>query len=75
MKPHSDTKEEPTRGGLILSIAGIVVALGLSTLVLRLWGEHIIMRAILGLCWGGYALYSFGPDLIQFVREARNKNK
>jgi hypothetical protein len=75
MKSQSRAKAEPGRRGSILGIAGFVVALGLSVLVFRLWGEHIVIRAIVGCCWGAYAFFSLGgPDLIRMIREAR-RNK
>ena len=76
MKLQSDAKGLGSRGGPLLGIAGFVAALGLSILVLRLWGDHIVVRAILGSCWGGYAFFSLGgPEIIRWIREARNKKK
>ena len=54
-------------------VVGFVMALGLSTLILRLWGDHIAVRAVLGLAWGGYCLWAFGPDLMHFVRPNKNR--
>ena len=74
MRLQPDAKREPCRGGSILGIAGFVAELGLSVLVLRAWGDHIVIRAILGSCWGAYAFFSLGgPDLIRWIREARRK--
>jgi hypothetical protein len=76
MKMPSDANEQPARGGSIRSWAGFFIALGLSILVLRLWGDHIVVRAILGSCWGGYAFFSLGgPDLIRWMKEARSKKQ
>ena len=75
MKLQSDAKGVSSRTGSLLGIAGFVAALGLSILVLRLWGDHIVVRAVLGSCWGGYAFFSLGgPDLIRWIREARRKS-
>ena len=75
MKFQSGIKGIGSRSGSLLGIAGFAVALGLSILVLRLWGDHILVRALLGTCWGGYAFFSLGgPDIIRTIREAR-RNK
>ena len=54
-------------------VVGFVIALGLSTLILNLWGDHIAVRAVLGLAWGGYCLWAFGPDLMHFIRHDKNQ--
>jgi len=75
MKLQSDAKGIGSRRGSLLGIAGFVAALGLSILVLRLWGDHIVIRAVLGSCWGGYAFFSLGgPELIRRIRKARRKS-
>jgi hypothetical protein len=75
MKLQSGTKGIGSRSVSLLSIASFAGALGLSILVLRLWGDHIVVRALLGSCWGGYAFFSLGgPDIIRMIREAR-RNK
>ena len=75
MKFQSGIKGIGSRSGSLLGIAGFAGALGLSILVLRLWGDHILVRALLGSCWGGYAFFSLGgPDIIRMIREAR-RNK
>jgi hypothetical protein len=74
MNLQQDAKHAPRRARSILSMAGFVAALGLSVFVFRLWGEHIIVRAIVGSCWGAYAFFSFGgPELVRWIREARRK--
>jgi len=75
MKFQSGIKGIGSRSGSLLGIAGFAGALGLSILVLRRWGDHILVRAVLGSCWGGYAFFSLGgPDIIRMIREAR-RNK
>ena len=74
MKFQSSIRGIGSRSGSLLGIAGFAGALGLSILVLRLWGDHILVRALLGSCWGGYAFFSLGgPDIIRMIREARRK--
>ena len=73
MKNTSDSKQ---RSGDAISIGTVVVflaALGLSSLVLNFWGDRLVVRAIVGLAWGGYCLFAFGPDFASFVR-GRKKN-
>ncbi|HKF58837.1 MAG TPA: hypothetical protein VKJ45_25585 [Blastocatellia bacterium] len=75
MKFQSSIRGIGSRSGSLLGIAGFAGALGLSILVLRLWGDHILVRALLGSCWGGYAFFSLGgTDIIRMIREAR-RNK
>jgi len=72
MKFQSNLKGIGSCSGSILGIAGFAGALALSILVLRLWGDHIVVRALLGSCWGGYAFFSLGgPDIIRMIKEAR----
>jgi hypothetical protein len=62
--------------GDAISIRAVLVfltALGLSSLVLNFGGDRLVVRTIVGLAWGGYCLFAFGPDFVSFVR-GRKKN-
>ena len=62
------------KAGITLpGVVGFVIALGLSSLILNLWGNHIAVRALLGLAWGGYCLWAFGPDLMHFIKHNKNQ--
>lgn len=73
MNSQSNSKGEQNRRAEVVSIICVVGALLLSTLALHRWGDRILVRSILGVCWGGYALYSFGPDAVRVFRELRNR--
>lgn len=75
MRTQTDSQQRPRDGVSIGAVVVFIIALGISILLLNIWGEHILMRAMLGTAWGGYAFYCFGPDLIRLIKEARKKKQ
>ena len=70
MADTSDSNRK--RAGIsVPTVLIFVIALGLSSLILNFW-NHIAVRAVLGLAWGSYCLWAFGPDLMHLVRHHKD---
>ena len=69
----SDPRHDSSEGISMRVVVIFLTALGLSSLVLNYWGDRLVVRAILGVAWGGYCLVAFGPGLARFLR--RNERR
>jgi hypothetical protein len=69
MADVSESKNGRRKAVTVPMIGAFVIALALTSLVLNLWGDHIAVRALIGLSWGSYCLWAFGPDLLHLIRQ------
>ena len=70
-----DSKNGQRKAVTLPMIAGFVIALALTSLVLNLWGDHILVRGVIGLAWGSYCLWAFGPDLLHLIRQRGDQKR
>ena len=70
-----NVEQRPDDGISITVVVIFVAAIGVSALVLNLWGNHLVARAMIGIAWGGYCLFAFGPDFLRFVIDTQRKDK
>ena len=70
-----DSGQESSGGISARAIVVFLAALGLSALILNSWGDRLVVRAIVGMAWGGYCMFAFGSDLPRLLRDKRRKDR
>lgn len=73
MKKTLDPGEESVATYPLVVKIIFFTALGLSSLILNFWGDRLIVRMAIGVAWGGYCLFAFGPDLLRLRRGKQSK--
>ena len=70
-----DSRQRSSAGISLLAIVIFLAALGLSSFILNSWGDRLLVRASLGIAWGGYCLFAFGSDLPRLLRIKQRMDK